>query len=80
MTSKERDELLVRLEERMKGIDDKLAADYRHIHGNGHPGLIQRVQKLEDWHEASRHHWGSAAMALGLLVNTIGVLYAIFGK
>ena len=50
MTDEDRDLLLVRIDERLKSIDGALARDYKCLHGNGQPGLIERVQKLEDYH------------------------------
>ena len=34
--------------ERLTSIEVKLDADYRALHGNGKPGLIDRVNKLEN--------------------------------
>ena len=78
MTQAERDEMMIRMDERLKSIDDKLAEDYKHLHGNGQPGLIQRVQKLEDEADARRRHHGALLVIIGLLVNAAGVIYAIF--
>lgn len=50
MTDRERDTLLIRMDERLKAIDGALARDYKCLHGNGQPGLVERVQKLEDFH------------------------------
>jgi len=45
--------------DRLARIETKLDADYRELHGNGRPGLIQRVGELEgDLEEVkSRHKW-----------------------
>lgn len=50
MTDEDRDMLLVRIDERLEFIKGALARDYKCLHGNGQPGLIERVQKLEDYH------------------------------
>lgn len=34
--------------ERLTSIEVKLDADYRALHGNGKPGLLDRVNKLEN--------------------------------
>lgn len=34
--------------ERLASIEVKLDADYRALHGNGKPGLLDRVNKLEN--------------------------------
>jgi hypothetical protein len=34
--------------ERLTSIEVKLDADYRALHGNGKPGLLDRVSKLEN--------------------------------
>ena len=78
MTDQERDELLIRLDERIKDISSKLKTDYAHLHGNGRPGLIERVQLLEDWRESLRHHHGALAALIGFLVNAAIAIYAIF--
>ena len=76
MTDAERDELLIRLDESTKEIKNKLKTDYAHLHGNGRPGLLERVQKLEDWQAAQQHHYGAIAAAIGFVVNTAIAVYA----
>ena len=76
MTDTERDELLIRLDESTKEIKNKLKTDYAHLHGNGRPGLLERVQKLEDWQAARQHHYGAIAAAIGFIVNTAIAVYA----
>lgn len=80
MTDTERDELLIRLDESTKEIKSKLRTDYAHLHGNGRPGLLERVQKLEDWQAARRYHWGAIAGAVGFVVNAAIALYAAIKK
>ena len=46
MTDSEK-ELLIRIDERTKDIQEALSRDYKCLHGNGQPGLIERVQVLE---------------------------------
>ena len=80
MTDTERDELLIRLDESTKEIKNKLKADYAHLHGNGRPGLLERVQKLEDWQAACQHHYGAVAVVIGFAVNAAIALYAALKK
>ena len=76
MTDTERDELLIRLDESTKEIKNKLKTDYAHLHGNGRPGLLERVQKLEDWQAAKQHHYGAVAVVIGFVINATITLYA----
>lgn len=80
MTDTERDELLIRLDESTKEIKNKLKTDYAHLHGNGRPGLLERVQKLEDWQSARQHHWGAVAGVIGFIVNAAIALLAYIKK
>ena len=80
MTDAERDELLIRMDERMKSIDEKLAADYKHLHGNGQPGLIERVKELEDWKDAKQKHVGAIAGVIGFVINAVIAWYAALKK
>ena len=76
MTDTERDELLIRLDESTKEIKNKLKTDYAHLHGNGRPGLLERVQKLEDWQAARQHHYGAVTVVVGFIINAAIALYA----
>lgn len=78
MTDAQRDELLVRMDERLKGIDDALNRDYKILHGNGQPGLISRVQSLENQHRSESRHGGIIAATVAFLVNAAMTAYAIF--
>ena len=78
MTQTERDEMMIRMDERLKSIDERTAADHKELHGNGKMGLIARVQKLEDWADAKRHHYGALLVVITLVIEAAGVIYAIF--
>ena len=80
MTDTERDELLIRLDESTKEIKNKLKTDYAHLHGNGRPGLLERVQKLEDWQAARQHHGGLTAGVIGFGVNAVTAIWALLKK
>ena len=80
MTDAERDELLIRLDESTKEIKNKLKTDYAHLHGNGRPGLLERVQKLEDWRLACQHHYGAVAGAVAFVINAAVAWYAALKK
>ena len=78
MTNDERDDLLIRMDERIKVINEKLNTDYKHLHGNGSPGLIARVQALEDYKEAREKHHGAMWGVIGFIVNAAIAVYAVF--
>jgi hypothetical protein len=80
MTDAERDELLSRLDERTEEIKNKLKTDYMHLHGNGRPGLLERVQKLEDREAARARHYGAIAGVIGFIINAAIAVYAIAKK
>ncbi len=80
MSDTERDELLIRLDESTKEIKNKLKTDYAHLHGNGRPGLLERVQKLEDWQAARQHHYGAVAVVVGFIINAAIAVYAALKK
>lgn len=74
MTNPERDELLIRMDERLKTIDDKLDRDCNVLYGpDDQPGtgLTQRVKTLENlakWAVASA---SVAGAIVGLGVNAL---------
>ena len=78
MTDAQRDELLIRMDERINTINEKLDTDYKHLHGNGQPGLISRVQALEDARAADAKHHGALWAVVGFLVNAAIAVYAVF--
>ena len=78
MTNDERDELLIRMDERINTINEKLNSDYKHLHGNGSPGLIARVQALEDAQAAQEKHHGVMWGVIGFIVNAALAAYAVF--
>ena len=80
MTQFERDVTtqLGKLSEGIKAIQDALDKDYHHLHGNGSPGLIERVKELEDWRASMHHHHGVLAAIVGFLINAAIAIYAIF--
>ena len=47
MTDAKRDELLLQIWAKLGEIDTKLNADYRALHGNGTPGLVDKHNELE---------------------------------
>ena len=80
MTGAERDALLNRLDERTEAIREALERDFKVLYGNGSPGVLARIQKLEDRQAASRHHCGTVAAVLGFIVNAAIALYAAVRK
>lgn len=47
MTDSKRDELLLQIWQKLGEIDTKLNADYKALHGNGSPGLVEKHNDLE---------------------------------
>ena len=80
MTESERDELLIRLDERTKEMEKKLQSDWELLRGNGRPGLADRVQALEDWKAARDRHYGAIAGIIGFIINAAIAIYAITKK
>jgi len=78
MTDAQRDELLIRMDERINTINEKLDTDYKHLHGNGQPGLISRVQALEDARAAEAKHHSAMWAVIGFCVNAAIAVYAVF--
>ena len=56
--------ILARMDGRLGGIEDALKRDYHALHGNGQPGLIERITRLE---EARHSAWG-VIQAVGTVV------------
>ena len=73
--------------DRLGRIETKLDTDYRTLHGDGKPGLVDKLDALEDRvrdletdRASKQRHWGAAAVAAGFVVNTAIALYAIVKK
>lgn len=71
--------------DRLARIETKLDADYRALHGNGKPGLIEeldcvkhRVQSLEDYHKTHDKGAGKLAQIVGWIATTAIAAYAAF--
>lgn len=80
MTEEERDSLLIRIDERTKKMEEDTKDVFKVLYGNGQPGVISRIQKLEDWQAARQHHYGVIVGVVGFVINAIGVIYAIIKK
>ena len=73
--------------DRLGRIETKLDTDYRTLHGDGKPGLVDKLDALEDRVrdlEARRaekqKHLGVVAGAIGFVVNAAIALYAALRK
>ena len=75
MTDTEK-ELLIRIDERTKDIQEALARDYKCIHGNGQPGLLQRVQTLENYHSNENSFVRRFGMVIAWVITTALALYS----
>lgn len=63
MTDSERDNLIIKIASDVEVIKHDLANDFRELHGNGKPGLIEKVQNLETQFQLmrqSRSAWKTA--------------------
>lgn len=78
MTNAERDALLVRIDEQIEEINKALERDYHALHGNGHPGLVSRVQKLEDWQEQAESFKQKYGSVIGWIITTAIAVFAVF--
>ena len=82
MTDFER-EVSTSLGELKSGVNEIKAAlerDYKHLHGNGAPGLIERVTKLEERVEAASGHRGAIVGTAAFIVNAAIAIYAALKK
>lgn len=77
MTDRERDEMLIRMDERLHEIYKALDRDYKHIHGNGQPGLLTRVQQLEDIHANDNKWTKKAGGFLAWIASTAIAIFAL---
>lgn len=73
--------------DRLGRIETKLDNDFRALHGNGQPGLIektqkleQRVKSLEDMAKTQSGIAGKVIVGLAWLITTIIAAYAAFFK
>jgi len=74
MTNPERDELLIRMDERLKTIDDKLDRDCNVLYGpDAQPGtgLTQRVKTLENMAKWAIASASIAGAFVGFIVNLV---------
>jgi hypothetical protein len=62
--------------ERLTSIEVKLDADYRALHGNGKPGLLDRVNKLENSMYAGGIMYRAIVSFVAWLVTLSVALYA----
>ena len=75
MTDTEK-ELLIRIDERTKDIQEALARDYKLLHGNGQPGLLERVQKLENMHQNENTMLKKYGSVIAWLITTALAIYS----
>jgi hypothetical protein len=80
MSDVERDELLIRIDEQVKEIKSKLDRDGRMIYGNGKPGLLSRVQSLEDFHRNENTFLKKSGGIIAWIVTTILAAFAVWNK
>ena len=78
MTNEELGRQLGRIEAKLESIDNSLQNDYRHLHGNGQPGLLTRVQQLEDLHKNENQITKKIGIVAAWLVNAVIATIALF--
>lgn len=62
--------------ERLTSIEVKLDADYRALHGNGKPGLLDRVSKLENSMYAGGMLYRAVVSVVAWIITLAVALYA----
>jgi hypothetical protein len=62
--------------ERLTSIEVKLDADYRALHGNGKPGLLDRVNKLENSMYAGGMLYRAVVSVVAWIITLAVALYA----
>ena len=62
--------------ERLTSIEVKLDADYRALHGNGKPGLLDRVSKLENSMYAGGMLYRAVVSVVAWLITLAVAIYA----
>lgn len=76
LTDRERDTLLIRMDERLKNMEEALGRDYKCLYGNGQPGLLQRVQQLENFHTNENGFLRRFGAIIAWLATTALALYS----
>ncbi|MBQ9501777.1 MAG: hypothetical protein IJU70_06450 [Lentisphaeria bacterium] len=83
MTDNERDRLLLSISTTLADIKAKLEQDYHALHGNGSPGLLEKVNNittrlvtLETKDKERSHHYGVFAGIIGFIVNAALAIWA----
>lgn len=73
--------------DRLGRIETKLDNDYKTLHGNGKPGLVEKFDKLEDRvrdletkQAEKQKHYGAIAGAVAFIINAAIALYALVKK
>ena len=66
--------------ERLTSIEVKLDADYRALHGNGKPGLLDRVNKLENSMYAGGMLYRVIVSIAAWIITTVVAVYAAVKK
>ena len=67
--------ILARMDERLGHIEGALKRDYQVLHGNGQPGVIDRLTRLE---EARRSVWGVVQAIGTVLLSLASMAVAIY--
>lgn len=65
---------------RLDAIESSLKRDFHEIHGNGKPGILDRLADLEKWKEAQHSTWRAIREILTIILSLAALAVAIAGK
>lgn len=78
MTASERDKMLMEMHAEIKVISTTLEKQDKALYGNGQPGVIEKVQKLQDWHDHAESFKAKYGSVIGWIVTTAIAIFAVF--
>lgn len=53
---------IIEMDKKVGAMESKLERDYKLLYGNGHPGLADRVSKVEEWTKLHEQAVGGSAL------------------
>ena len=83
MTNDERDRLIIETHSGMRTVASQIGDHHRTLYGNGRPGVVARLQRVEEAHAGCAHCQAPARkdrrewiMAIGMLLVSIAAVVA----
>jgi hypothetical protein len=73
LSNDKRDEMMIEMHSNLKTVSEFCKVNYKAIHGNGKPGLIEDVEELKTMHKKEDKNF-TAYIALGGFLTGIGAL------